>query len=53
MADLGTCGPDLLAAVVAEAGLNELLAVLDEEVPDCLVADRRDLNELCETVSDL
>lgn len=53
VADLGTGRSNLLAAVVAERGLDELLAVLDKQIPDGLVADRGDLDELCEAVADL
>ena len=53
VADLLTGGDDLLTALVAEGSLNELLAVLDQQVVDRLVTDRGDLDELCETVSDL
>lgn len=51
VADLGTCSPDVLSTVVAETSLNELFAVLDQQLPDGLVSDRGDLDELCETVS--
>ena len=54
VADLGTGCNDVLAALlVSETGLDELLSVLDKQVPDSLVADRGDFDELGETVSDL
>lgn len=53
MADLLSGGTNLLTALVAESRLDELLAVLDQQVVDRSVTDRGNLDELCETVSDL
>lgn len=54
MADLLAGGLDGLAALLeSETSLDELLSVLDEQIPDGLVTDRGDLDELCEPVSDL
>lgn len=45
---------DTLSALFkAETRLDQLLAVLDEQVPYSLVADRGNLDELGETVSHL
>ena len=54
MADLLSGSDDTLTSLfVTETSLDELLSVLDEEVVDSSVTDRSDLDELCETVSDL
>jgi hypothetical protein len=54
VADLLTRSSDILTSLlVAEAGLYQLLAVLDEEIPNALLSDRCDLDELGKTVSDL
>ena len=36
-----------------ETSLHKLLAMLDQKVPNLLVTDRGNLDEFCETVSDL
>lgn len=54
VADLLPRGLHALAPVlVTEAGLDKILAVFHQEVPYGLLADRRDLDELGETVADL
>ncbi len=54
MADLLSRSDNVLAPLlVSETSLDELLAVLDEEVVDGLITDRSDLDELRETISDL
>lgn len=54
VADLLPGSPDPFATLFEpEASLDELLAVLDEQVPDGLVADGCDLDELGEAVPDL
>jgi hypothetical protein len=50
---LSWCSDIVTALLVPETSLDELLSVLDEQVVDNLVTDRGDLDELCETVSDL
>jgi hypothetical protein len=45
---------DVLASLLeTETSLDKFLAVLDEEIPDDLVTNGSDLDELGETVSDL
>jgi hypothetical protein len=43
----------IASLLVAETGLNELLAVLDEQLPNGLVTDRGNLDQLSETVANL
>lgn len=54
MTDLLTWLSNVFSALLEpETSLNQLLAMLDEQIPDRLVTDRGNLDELGETVSDL
>ena len=54
MANLLTRSLDTLSTLFEpETSLNQLLSVLDEQVPDFLVTDRGNLDQFGETVSDL
>ena len=54
VADLPTRSSDAVATLlVSKASLHQRLAVLDQQLPDRLVADRGDLDELGETIANL